>query len=141
LTNKRKLLICHLQDAGITADNVRIVKETVEKMGGLDIIVANAGWTRLAKRGDIYDLTLDEWNKVSGKESFLWIPADHTVLGNKCPISCNAHARSSANIQFKRRWRGVSNYFLDCSTYSMLRDTLLYTFSLFLITGSFDVWK
>ena len=31
------------QDCGILEDNVRLVKETVEKLGGLDIIVANAG--------------------------------------------------------------------------------------------------
>ena len=43
-----------------------MVKETVEKLGGLDIIVANAGWTRQTKRGDIYDLTHEEWNLVSG---------------------------------------------------------------------------
>jgi hypothetical protein len=28
------------QDVGVAADNTRLVKETVEKLGGLDIIVA-----------------------------------------------------------------------------------------------------
>lgn len=50
-------------DAGIAADNTRLVQETVEKLDGLDIIVANAGWTRMTKLGDIYDLTYDEWNQ------------------------------------------------------------------------------
>ena len=48
----------------IAADNTRLVQETVEKLGGLDIIVANAGYTRMTKLGDIYDLTYDEWNQV-----------------------------------------------------------------------------
>ena len=52
------------QDVGVAADNTRLVKETVEKLGGLDIIVANAGWTRMTKIGDIYALSHEEWNKV-----------------------------------------------------------------------------
>jgi len=52
------------QDVGLTADNVRLVKETVNQLGGLDIIVNNAGWTRFSTFGDINDLSHDEWNKV-----------------------------------------------------------------------------
>jgi NAD(P)-dependent dehydrogenase (short-subunit alcohol dehydrogenase family) len=54
-----------LKDATSAEDNERLVKETVSELGGLDIIIANAGWTRFAKPGDIYDLSLDEWNRVS----------------------------------------------------------------------------
>lgn len=50
-------------DAAVAEENVRLVKETVERLGGLDIIIANAGWTRFSKVGDIYDLSNDEWNK------------------------------------------------------------------------------
>ncbi|QKX61759.1 uncharacterized protein TRUGW13939_08915 [Talaromyces rugulosus] len=50
-------------DATAAEDNERLVKETVSELGGLDIIIANAGWTRFAKPGDIYDLSLDEWNR------------------------------------------------------------------------------
>ncbi|KAI3546807.1 hypothetical protein CSPX01_04049 [Colletotrichum filicis] len=50
-------------DAGNADHNARIVKETVEKLGGLDIIVANAGWTRLSDFGDLNALCLEEWNK------------------------------------------------------------------------------
>lgn len=53
------------KDATIGEDNERLVKETVSELGGLDIVIANAGWTRFAKPGDIYDLSIDEWNKVS----------------------------------------------------------------------------
>jgi len=51
------------QDAGIAEDNTRLVRETVDKLGGLDIIVANAGWTRMTKIGDIYAMSHEEWNK------------------------------------------------------------------------------
>ncbi|KAI3556882.1 hypothetical protein CABS01_09820 [Colletotrichum abscissum] len=51
-------------DAGNADHNARIVKETVEKLGGLDIIVANAGWTRLSDFGDLNALCLEEWNKL-----------------------------------------------------------------------------
>jgi NAD(P)-dependent dehydrogenase (short-subunit alcohol dehydrogenase family) len=35
----------------------------VEALGGLDIIVANAGWTRFSNFNDLHDLSHDEWNK------------------------------------------------------------------------------
>ncbi|KAL6901149.1 hypothetical protein GGI43DRAFT_404134 [Trichoderma evansii] len=50
-------------DAEKREDNVRIVQETVKNLGGLDIIIANAGWTKLSKFGDLHALTDDEWNK------------------------------------------------------------------------------
>ncbi|KAF2659762.1 NAD(P)-binding protein [Lophiostoma macrostomum CBS 122681] len=50
-------------DASSEADNIRIVRETVEKLGGLDIIVANAGWTRFSAFGDLNALLIDDWNK------------------------------------------------------------------------------
>ncbi|KAN0104079.1 NAD(P)-binding protein [Hyaloscypha variabilis] len=55
---------CVIQgDAAIPADNTRIVEETVKSIGGIDIIVANAGWTRKTQPGDIYDLSYEEWSK------------------------------------------------------------------------------
>lgn len=33
------------QDCGVPEDNARLVKESVEKLGGLDVIIANAGWS------------------------------------------------------------------------------------------------
>jgi NAD(P)-dependent dehydrogenase (short-subunit alcohol dehydrogenase family) len=53
------------KDASNAVDNARLVQDTVKELGGLDIIVANAGWTRKTKPGDIYDLSHEEWNKVS----------------------------------------------------------------------------
>ncbi|KAJ4673328.1 hypothetical protein HRR95_006179 [Exophiala dermatitidis] len=50
-------------DIGVAEDSIRLVKETVQQLGGLDIIINNAGWTRFANFGDINDLSHDEWNK------------------------------------------------------------------------------
>ncbi|KAK5051373.1 hypothetical protein LTR84_003025 [Exophiala bonariae] len=50
-------------DIGVVADTQRLVKETVEVLGGLDVIINNAGWTRFSTFGDINDLSHDEWNK------------------------------------------------------------------------------
>ena len=53
-----------VQDGGVPEDNRRLVKETVEQLGGLDVLIANAGWTRFSNFGDLHDRSLDEWNKV-----------------------------------------------------------------------------
>jgi NAD(P)-dependent dehydrogenase (short-subunit alcohol dehydrogenase family) len=52
------------QDAGIPEDNVRLVQETVKSLGGLDVIIANAGWTKFSSFKDLIALSLEEWNKV-----------------------------------------------------------------------------
>jgi NAD(P)-dependent dehydrogenase (short-subunit alcohol dehydrogenase family) len=41
-----------------------MLRETVEKLGGLDIIVANASWTKFSEFDNLHALTDDEWNKV-----------------------------------------------------------------------------
>ncbi|KAL7794286.1 NADP(+)-dependent dehydrogenase [Trichoderma ceciliae] len=53
-------------DAETREDNVRLVQETVKNFGGLDIIVANAGWTKMSQFSDLHALTDDEWNKCWG---------------------------------------------------------------------------
>ncbi|KEF53314.1 alcohol dehydrogenase [Exophiala aquamarina CBS 119918] len=50
-------------DIGVIAESQKLVKDTVELLGGLDVIINNAGWTRFATFGDINDLSHDEWNK------------------------------------------------------------------------------
>ncbi|KAH8703716.1 NADP(+)-dependent dehydrogenase [Talaromyces proteolyticus] len=49
-------------DTTVAEDNERLINETKANFGGLDVVIANAGWTRFAKPGDIYDLSIDEWN-------------------------------------------------------------------------------
>ncbi|KAJ5812687.1 hypothetical protein N7474_008988 [Penicillium riverlandense] len=64
IRQKYPVKICIIQgDAEAPTDNERIVKEAVENLSGLDIIIANAGWTRFTRPGDIYDLSHDEWTK------------------------------------------------------------------------------
>lgn len=60
------------QDAENREDNVRIVQETVKNLGGLDIIIANAGWTKPSKFGDLHALTDAEWNKVECNGGQSW---------------------------------------------------------------------
>ncbi|PKX92364.1 SDR family NAD(P)-dependent oxidoreductase [Aspergillus novofumigatus IBT 16806] len=50
-------------DAELPEDNQRIVQEANEQLSGLDIVIANAGWTRFADKQDIYDLSFEEWDK------------------------------------------------------------------------------
>ncbi|EAW10824.1 SDR family NAD(P)-dependent oxidoreductase [Aspergillus clavatus NRRL 1] len=50
-------------DSELPEDNQRIVQEAKEQLSGLDIIIANAGWTRFANNRDIYDLSPEEWDK------------------------------------------------------------------------------
>ncbi|KAG9773403.1 hypothetical protein KCU88_g5830, partial [Aureobasidium melanogenum] len=50
-------------DIGNREDIARLVKETVEQLGGLDIIINNAGWTRFATFGDLNALSHEDWNK------------------------------------------------------------------------------
>ena len=54
-----------IQEIGVVEDTVRLVKESVEQLGGLDIIINNAGWTKFSNFGDLNALTHDEWNKAS----------------------------------------------------------------------------
>ena len=52
------------QDAGVSADNIKAVQATVKELGGLDIIVANAAWTRFSNFADLSALSGAEWDKV-----------------------------------------------------------------------------
>lgn len=53
------------KDIGIVEDCIRLVKNTVEELGGLDIIVNNAGWTKFTAFHDLDALSREEWDKVS----------------------------------------------------------------------------
>lgn len=50
-------------DAGIQDDCVRVVKSTIELLGGLDIVISNAGWTKFTAFGDLNAMNEDEWDK------------------------------------------------------------------------------
>ncbi|KAF2471595.1 short chain dehydrogenase/reductase [Lindgomyces ingoldianus] len=50
-------------DACLTSECVRSVEEAKEKLGGLDIVIANAGWTKFTTFGDLDAMNEDEWDK------------------------------------------------------------------------------
>ncbi|KAF2027860.1 short chain dehydrogenase/reductase [Setomelanomma holmii] len=41
----------------------RAVKETVEGLGGLDIVLANAGWTKFSEWKDLNSMSEEEWDR------------------------------------------------------------------------------
>jgi NAD(P)-dependent dehydrogenase (short-subunit alcohol dehydrogenase family) len=45
------------------SDCSRCVQETIKAFGGLDIIIANAGWTRFSDFADLASMSDDEWTK------------------------------------------------------------------------------
>jgi NAD(P)-dependent dehydrogenase (short-subunit alcohol dehydrogenase family) len=50
-------------DVGSQEDCIRIVKEALSGLGGLDVIISNAGWTKFSKFDDLNALTEPEWDK------------------------------------------------------------------------------
>ncbi|KAJ5275923.1 hypothetical protein N7534_010642 [Penicillium rubens] len=50
-------------DAGVKDDCINAVKTTIEKLGGLDIIISNAGWTKITNFGDLDAMDDDDWDK------------------------------------------------------------------------------
>ncbi|KAH8793647.1 short-chain dehydrogenase/reductase-like protein sdr [Hyaloscypha sp. PMI_1271] len=49
-------------DMGLQKDCVHVVKESISKLGGLDIIISNAGYTRFSNFGDLNDSTVEDWD-------------------------------------------------------------------------------
>ncbi|KAF2117544.1 short chain dehydrogenase/reductase [Lophiotrema nucula] len=50
-------------DMTSTADAKRAVEEAKEALGGLDIIIANAGWTKFTQFGDLDAMSEEEWDR------------------------------------------------------------------------------
>jgi len=50
-------------DMGLQEDCVRSVKETISGLGGIDIIVSNAGYTNFTTFADLSAPSLDDWDK------------------------------------------------------------------------------
>ncbi|TVY62287.1 Granaticin polyketide synthase putative ketoacyl reductase [Lachnellula suecica] len=49
-------------DVGKESDCIKIVKETISHLGGLDIIISNAGYTRFATFSDLHAPTIEDWD-------------------------------------------------------------------------------
>merc|ERR1712093_74810 len=50
-------------DMGVEEDCMNTVKTAIEKLGGLDIIIANAGFTRFSTFSDLSSPTADDWDR------------------------------------------------------------------------------
>ncbi|EKD16586.1 uncharacterized protein L3040_001328 [Drepanopeziza brunnea f. sp. 'multigermtubi'] len=50
-------------DMGVEADVIDTVKTATEKLGGLDIIISNAGYTRFSKFSDLSAPTAEDWDR------------------------------------------------------------------------------
>ncbi|KAH8730343.1 short chain dehydrogenase/reductase [Phaeosphaeriaceae sp. PMI808] len=50
-------------DMTSTSEAKRAVQETITQLGGLDIILANAGWTRFSEWKDLDSMSEEEWDK------------------------------------------------------------------------------
>jgi NAD(P)-dependent dehydrogenase (short-subunit alcohol dehydrogenase family) len=65
-------------DVSSRAEVQRLVKETVDTMGRLDVVVSNAGWTRVTTFGNLDEqLVEDDWDRCFNVnvKSHLWILA------------------------------------------------------------------
>lgn len=50
-------------DVGVQADCIKIVKAAVEGLGGLDVVVANAAWTKFCAFENLHGLEEEDWDK------------------------------------------------------------------------------
>ncbi|KAJ4357902.1 uncharacterized protein N0V89_002479 [Didymosphaeria variabile] len=50
-------------DMSNTSECRRVVDETIKQLGGIDIVIANAGWTRFSNFTDLDSMSEDEWDK------------------------------------------------------------------------------
>jgi len=48
---------------GVLKDCQRLVQESIKGLGGLDIIINNAGWTKFCDFGDLNALSEEDWDK------------------------------------------------------------------------------
>lgn len=90
-----------LQDVSKEADWQKVIDQTMEKFGQLDIVVNDAGISELA---DIEHVTMDQWNKIIG------VNLTGVMLGNKYGIiNMKKHGGSIVNIASIAALIGISN--------------------------------
>ncbi|RFU28693.1 hypothetical protein B7463_g7665, partial [Scytalidium lignicola] len=49
-------------DMGLEADCTKVVEETIKGLGGLDILISNAGYTRFSDFSDLSASTVEDWD-------------------------------------------------------------------------------
>lgn len=103
------------QDAAVPDDNARIVTETVERLGGLDVIVANAGWTKFSDFADIRALSTEDWNKVfTPPRNKALLLVTSLVLVGECYEPSATSSSSTADLQQQQRRGSLYNYLIHC---------------------------
>ncbi|KAK6535199.1 hypothetical protein TWF694_001669 [Orbilia ellipsospora] len=50
-------------DVGKKEECENLVKQSIEALGGLDVVCSNAGWTKFAQFGDLDALSEEDWDK------------------------------------------------------------------------------
>lgn len=63
-------------DAGVKTESQSMVKETIEKMGRLDVVISNHGWTRVTNFTNFEEGIIEEdWDKcfIYNVKSHLWL--------------------------------------------------------------------
>ncbi|KAK5114986.1 hypothetical protein LTR85_010024 [Meristemomyces frigidus] len=63
-------------DCGVMADCTRCVEETIKALGGIDVVIGNAGWTKFTDFNDLDAMSEEEWDKcyavnVKGQHALL----------------------------------------------------------------------
>lgn len=62
-------------DASLKADCENMVQTTVEQLGGLDVLVSNAGWTKITNFGDLDAMGEEDWDMCwsANVKGHLWL--------------------------------------------------------------------
>src|SRR5271156_938879 len=99
-----------------------MLKTTMEAFGGLDIVIANAGWTKFEKFGDLSAMTDEEWDK----ESTPLFIEKHTlilaVLENKRHGPSATREGGKAHLRCESRRRSVHRHVIRSGQF-MIRTT------------------
>ncbi|KAF8993622.1 acetoin reductase family protein [Cyathus striatus] len=61
ITNKGKRCVIYTADVSVESEVIGMMKFVVEELGGIDVMVANAG---VGSLGSIVDVTVEEWERV-----------------------------------------------------------------------------
>ncbi|KAL4944234.1 hypothetical protein BDV06DRAFT_112921 [Aspergillus oleicola] len=62
-------------DASIRTDCERIVQSAIEQLGGLDVLISNAGWTKIVPFNDLDSMLEEDWDKCwsNNVKGHLWL--------------------------------------------------------------------
>ncbi|KAK7190782.1 hypothetical protein PSPO01_02945 [Paraphaeosphaeria sporulosa] len=55
-----------------TSECRRVVEETIKQLGGIDVVISNAGWTRFSDFADLDSMSEDEWDKNTTNTPQCW---------------------------------------------------------------------